>query len=151
MEIKLTDIQYHVRYNADVAHKDVKMSCNLNQFPALSFCGPHSKPHRSMGFSKRYHLHFYPKLDNGVCAILRIPYACVACTSMLYKPWMSGILSNKKEHYKPVINCNFFPVIGSFNNWNIILLSQKSTPYEEFDEIHQFFLEGISDNMASLV
>ena len=28
---------------------------------------------------------------------------------------------------------------------------QKSTPYDAFDEIHQIVLDGISDNMASLV
>ena len=33
----------------------------------------------------------------------------------------------------------------------MIQLSQKSTPSDAFDEIHQVFLDGISDNMASLV
>ena len=33
---------------------------------------------------------------------------------------------------------------------NIIQLSQKSTPSDTFDEIHQVVLDGISDNMASL-
>ena len=43
------------------------------------------------------------------------------------------------------------PVLGSFNNWNIILLSQKSTPSDKFDEINQVVLDGISDNMVALV
>ena len=30
-------------------------------------------------------------------------------------------------------------------------MSQKSTPYDAFDEIHQIFLDEISDNVASLV
>ena len=30
-------------------------------------------------------------------------------------------------------------------------MSKKSTPYGTFDEIHQVVLDGISDNMASLV
>ena len=30
-------------------------------------------------------------------------------------------------------------------------MSQKSTPSDSFDEIHQVFLDGISDNMALLV
>ena len=33
----------------------------------------------------------------------------------------------------------------------IIKLSQKSTPSDTFDEINQVVLDGISDNMASLV
>ena len=87
----------------------------------------------------------------GIYAIRDIPCACVACTSMLYKPWMSGIPLDEQERYKTVTKCTYWPVFGSFNNWNIILLSQKSTPYDAFDEIHQVILDIISDNMASLV
>ena len=66
-------------------------------------------------------------------------------------PWISGIPSDEKDRYKPVTKCNYWPLLGSFNNWGIILLSQKSTPSDSFDEIHQGVLDGISDNMASLV
>ena len=41
--------------------------------------------------------------------------------------------------------------MGSYKNWNIIHLTPKSTPFEVFDEIHQVFIDSISDNMASLV
>ena len=83
MERKFTDIQYHVQDNPDVAHQYVRMYCNTNQFPALSFCGPHSKPHGATGLSKNYYLRFYPKLGMGICEILRIPCACVSCTPMI--------------------------------------------------------------------
>ena len=151
MERKWKDRQYHVQDIADVSHQDVKIFCNANQFPASPFCGPHSKPHYARGPSKHYHLRFDPKLGNGVCAIFHIICACVACTSILDKPWIYGIPSNKKEHYKPVTKCNFWLVLGPFKNWNIILLSHNSTPYDAFDEIHQVVLDGISDNMALLV
>ena len=39
MEIKWTEIKYHVQENASVELKDVKMYCNTNQFPELPFCG----------------------------------------------------------------------------------------------------------------
>ena len=133
MERKCTNRQYHVQDNVDVAHKYVKMYFNTNQFPALLFCGPHSKPHGARGMSKQYQLRFDTKLGNGVCAIRRITCACVSCTSIIYKPWISGIPSNKKELHKPVTKCAYWPVIGSFNNWIIVQLSQKSTPYDEFD------------------
>ena len=113
--------------NADVELKDVKNYCKTNQFPELSFSGPHYKPHGARGLSKHYHLHFDPKLGMGVCAILRIPCSCVSCTSMLDKPWISGIQPEKQERYKPVTKCTYWPVLGSFNNWNIIQFSQKST------------------------
>ena len=146
-ERKQTDREYHVQNNSDVAHKDVKMYCNIKQSPALPFCGPHSKPHGYRGLSKHYHLRFDPKLGNGVCEICRIPCDCVACKSMLDKLWISGI-PLKKERYQPVTNFTYWPVLGSFNNRKIIQLSQKSTPYDSFDEIHQVVLYGMSDNMA---
>ena len=87
----------------------------------------------------------------GVSAILRIPFACVACTSMLEKPWISGIPSDKQERYKTVTKCTYRPVLGPLNNWSIILLQHKSPPYDTFDETYQVVLDGISDNLASLV
>ena len=65
--------------------------------------------------------------------------------------YIYGIPSDEQERYKPVIKSTYWPVLGSFNNWNIIKLSQKSTPSDEFDEIHKVVLDEISDNMASLV
>ena len=70
---------------------------------------------------------------------------------MLDKPWISGISSEKQERYKPVTKCTYWPVLSAFNNWNIIELSSKSTSSDAFDEIHQVVLDGISDNLASLV
>ena len=72
MERKWTDREYHVQYNADVEHKDLKIYCNTNQFPGLSFSGPYSKPHGVRGLSKHYHLRFDPKLGMVICAILCI-------------------------------------------------------------------------------
>ena len=50
-KIKWTDREYHVQDNADVAHKDVKMYCDTNHFPALFFCGPHPNYHGARGLS----------------------------------------------------------------------------------------------------
>ena len=96
MNRKWTEREYHVQDNAAVEHKDVIMYYNICQSPVLSFCGPHYKPHGAKGLSKHYHLCFDPKLGMSICAICRIPCACVACTLMLDKPWISGI----KEHHK---------------------------------------------------
>ena len=91
MEIKWTDRQYHVQDSDDVELKDVKIYCNTNQFPSLPFCVPYFKPHGARTLSKHYHLRFDSKLGHGVYAILHITCAGVACTSMLNKPWISGI------------------------------------------------------------
>ena len=127
------------------------MYCNTNQFPALTFCGPHSKPHGARRLSKHYHLLFDTKLGNGVCAICRIPCCFVVCTSMLHKPWIPGIPSDEQERYKSFTKCTYWPVLGSFNNWNIIPLSHKSTASDASDEIHQVVLDEKSDNKVSLV
>ena len=120
MERKWTDRKYHVQDNADFELKDMKIYCNTNQFPEISFSGTHSKPRGARGLSKHYHLRFDPKLGMGICAIFRIPCACVACKSMLDKPWISGIPTDKHDRYKPVTKCTYWPALGSFNNWNII-------------------------------
>ena len=146
-ERKWTDIEYPVQGKSDVAHKYVKMYCNTNQFPSLPFFGPHSKPHGARGLSKHYNFRFDPKLVNGVCAILLINCACVACTSILDKPWISGT----SERYQPFTKCTYWQVLGSSKKWNIIQLSHKSNYFGAFGEIQHVVLDGISDNMASLV
>ena len=127
MERKLTDREYHVQYNADVEYKDVKFYCNTNQFPELSFCGPNFKTHGARGLSTNYHLRFDTKLGMVVCEIILIPCACVECKSMLDKTWIPGIPSDKQERYKHVTKYNYWPLLDSFNNLDIIQLSQKST------------------------
>ena len=122
MERKWTDIQYHVQDNAAVAQKDVRIYCNKNQLPSLPFFGLHSKPHGARGFIKHYHFRFDPKLGNGVYENCLITCACVACTSMLDKPCVYGIPSYKQDRYKPVTKCKYWPLLGSFNNWNSIPL-----------------------------
>ena len=52
MEIEWTERKYHVQDNYAVELKDGKIYCNTNQFPALSFCYSHSKPHGVRGLSK---------------------------------------------------------------------------------------------------
>ena len=51
------------------------------------------------GLGKHYHLCFDPKLGIGKCAILRTPCACVACTSMMDKAWISGLHTYWQHHW----------------------------------------------------
>ena len=147
---KWTDREYHVQDNADIAQKYVNFFYN-NQFPALPFCGPYPKPRGARELSKHYRLRLDKKLFHGICEILYIPCSCVGCTSILNKPWISGIPSKKQARYQPVTKCTYWPVMGSYNNWNIIDTTPKSTTFEAYDEIHQVFLYQISENVASLV
>ena len=88
---KWTDREYLVQDHADVAHKYVKMYCDTKQLPELSFGGPHAKPNGSRVLRKHYHLRFDTKLGNGICVIICIPCAYVACTLIIDKPWISVI------------------------------------------------------------
>ena len=120
------------------------MYCDTNQFPTLPFCGSNPKPHGSRVLGKHYHLRFDTNLGHGICAIFRIPCACVACTSILGQPWISGIQSKKQARYQPVINSTYWPVMGPYKNWNNIHLTPKSIPSEAFDDIHQVVIDVIS-------
>ena len=129
------------------------MYCDNSQFPTLTFCGFHTKPHETRGLGKQESIIYVliQNLDHGICAISRIPCACVACTSMLDKPSISSIQSTKQARYQPVTNCTYWPVLGSYKNWTTIKLTPKSIPSDAFDEIHHVVLDGISENMASSV
>ena len=74
-KIKWTDRDYHVQDDDDVSQKYVKTYCDTNQFPALIFCGPHTKPHGARGLSKHYHLFFDLKLGHGTCYLENCTYA----------------------------------------------------------------------------
>ena len=88
---KWTDREYHIQDNADVAHKYVKIYCDTNQFPTFPFCSSYSKPHGSRGLGRHYHIRFDPNIGYGICEICRIPCVCVAYTSMLDQPCISGV------------------------------------------------------------
>ena len=42
-------------------------------------------------------------------------------------------------------------MLGTLNNWNTIKFTNKNTSKEDFDDIHNFVLDGISDNTELLV
>ena len=42
-------------------------------------------------------------------------------------------------------------VLGSFNNFNIIRFTNKTTSSEYFDVVHKVVLGGISDNILYLI
>ena len=100
---------------------------------------------------QHYPLYFDPKLGHVICEIRRIACSCVACKSILDRPWIYGIQSTKQARYQPVTNFNYWPVMGPDKNWNIIELTQKSITFEAFDDMHKVVLDVISENMASLV
>ena len=127
------------------------MYCATNQFHDLNFIGIHNKPHGVRGLGKNYHMRFDTKLGHGTYAIRCIPCDCTYCTSIHDQSWNKGLPEQKQPFYKPVKDCTYWTVLGSFNKYNILKLSHKATSSEEFEKIHQIVIDGISENMDSLL
>ena len=73
-KIKWTNIEYHIHYNTDVAHKDLKMYFITNPLPALPICGSHTKPRGETGLSKHYHFQIF--VCNIIIILKMILYVC---------------------------------------------------------------------------
>ena len=127
------------------------MYLTSNQFPELKFLGTHSKPHGVSGIDKNYNMRFDPKLVHGTYAIHLIHRDCNSCTYSLDQPWIKGFTENQQPRYQPIKDLTYWPVLGSFDNWNIIKLSHKATSGEEIDKINQVVIDGINNNMDKLV
>ena len=69
---------------------------------------------------------------------------------MLDKPWVPGFPPQQQTRYQTVHDCKYWPVLGCFNNLNIITLLHKAMKIKAFGEIHQVFLDEISDNTFSV-
>ena len=132
-----------------MSYKTVKMAYATTQFIAIQFYGAHVKPHVVRGLSKNYHLRLYPKLGLGKFAIRQIHCACVACANILDKAWDPGVSHSQKPCYQPVVDCTYWPMLGSFNNWNSTKLANKTMLRKKFDKVHRVVLDCISEKFRS--
>ena len=82
---KWNERDYNSQERKYVPPTSVKISCDTTQLLILSFCVPHAKLYGVRELSKHYCLLVEPKLFHGKFAIRRIPFACIACTTMLEK------------------------------------------------------------------
>ena len=65
---------------------------------------------------------------------------------MIEKPWICGLTPQQQPRYQPVTGYTYCPVLVIFNHLNIVTLSHKATTSDDFEEIYQVLLDGISDN-----
>ena len=70
---------------------------------------------------------------------------------MLDKPWNPGVYHTRQTKLYPVVDRTYWPMLASFNKWNIIQFKNKITSIEDFDETHKVVLDGIIVNVSSLV
>ena len=97
------------------------MYFNTNQFPELSFYCPHNKPNSKRVLGEHYNVCFDTKLLHGTCAIYFIPCVCTQCTYTIDKPCSPGVPPHQQPRYQPVKQFTYWPVLVSFNNFNIII------------------------------
>ena len=119
-----------MQHNKYVDNQGVKMYCATNQVPELKFLGLHKKTHGASWLGKHYPMPFDPKLGHGIYTISQIPCACTSCTYSLYQPWITGLSEQQELRYQPIKYCTYWPVLGSFNNWNILKSPRKSKSSE---------------------
>ena len=70
---------------------------------------------------------------------------------MLNNSWYYVADPTKQPHYQYVEEYTYWNVLGSLNNWNTIKFTNKYTSSEDFDAMHKVVIDGISDNITSLV
>ena len=63
---------------------------------------------------------------------------------MLDKTWNAGANATTQPRYEPVVDCTYWPVLGPLNNCNIIHFTNKPTSSEEYVEVNQVVLDGIT-------
>ena len=110
--------------NEDVNHADVKMCCDTTQLPSFKFF-LWAKPHGVRGLSKHSYILLDPKLGHGMCDICKIPCSCVEYITMLDYTYSPGVSHTEQPRYQPVFYCTYWPVLGTYNNWNIKNFTNK--------------------------
>ena len=67
-----------------------------------------------------YHIRCDPDLDEGFCAMRRIPCACTGCVEKISKPWLSNL--DKNQQPRCVIEpetCKYSSILHGYNKWYI--------------------------------
>ena len=67
-----------------------------------------------------YHIRYDPDLDEGFCAMRRIPCACTGCVEQLSKPWLPNLEKTQQPRY--VIEpetCKYSSILHGYNKWDI--------------------------------
>ena len=62
-----------------------------------------------------------------------------------------GVYPTKQPRCQPIEDWTYWPVLGSINNCNTIHLTNKTKSSQYFGVVHKVVVDGISENMASLL
>ena len=83
-----------------------------------------------------YHITFDPDLDEGFCAMHRMPCAYNGCDEQLSNPWLPNLDKTLQPRY--VIEpetCKYYSILHGFNKWYISKLDflKEATNPDEMD------------------
>ena len=93
----------------------------------------------------------YPMLGKGKCEIIPIAGACLPWTNNMDAQWFTCNRDVEHPRYWRVDNVVYVSNIGSFNEWKPVTFDNSSTTEEEFDDINQVIIDGISYKIWSFV
>ena len=90
-----------------------------------------------------YHIKCDPDLDEGFCAMRRIPCACTRCAEQISKPWLPNSDKTLQPHY--VMEPETCKLRG-YNKWYIcqINLKKETINPEEMDIKYEVVLNGMT-------
>ena len=73
-----------------------------------------------------YHIRCNTYLDEGFCAMQRIPCACTGCVEKLYNPWLPNLDKTLQPRYaiEPE-TCKYSSILCDYNIWYISKFTKK--------------------------
>ena len=110
-------------------------------FEITLYKGTYENPCGSCGIGSTYHFIMDQMLGKGKHAIFRIPCAFLPCKNILDNRWGPSNTDLEQTIYSRVDNCVYASIIGSFNDWKIVMFKNSSTTEEEFKDIHKVILD----------
>ena len=141
---KIDKRHYHL-----VCEKDIKVS-NLKYKITSTF--QKTSPTK-YGIRAMYNIRADYELGENTIALRRVPCYCTHCTDTMLAKWDHNISDPKKQdRYKPTKNCVLWPVLGEFNDWQIMSLGAlELNDEEEEEEMRMDVIVSIAEQMASQV
>ena len=97
-----------------------------------------------------YHIICDPDLDEGFCAMQRIPRACTGCVEQLSKSWYPNLDKTlQPRHVIEQENCNCSYILRGYNKWYWKTYLKKETTNPDNIKIrHELDLNGITQVAA---
>ena len=87
------------------------------------------------------------KLGQGFVAAIRITCSWHYCKQKLTIPWENKLKGEfNQPRYERVLNCKYYKMLRSPNNWIIMSFIDKVTDYVEYKQININILDGNVSN-----